>query len=323
MFTRFPAKIPLIPRTSGEIRRWLLVLTVSIVLGVIQAAALSYHTLYEFAPYPIPYTIVLTFAVGALWYRWTTTVRETVASFAVLIGTSATVLIIVFTAPSRALDRPAVDDFPIVERVPFGEPADVILQVAGFRTFLLLFLAVPLLIITAVILRVLHSESTVVEQRLAERGSVSLILIVATVVMFLLAGGMLTGITGNYVSVVDQNGSSITAEDVAVDDNQVTVLVTFPNNLNAQMRVQDVELFLYVDDNGWETTTATINTTVPAGETEQITVTYPVSDLDSELVCNADQVRVDGLISIRAFDHYAETFPVSETTIESSDIACN
>ena len=114
MFTRLPTEIALFPRTTDEVRRWILLLTVSVVLGVIQAAALLYHTLYEFAPYPIPYTIVLTFGVGALWYRWTTTLRETVASFAVLVSTTVMVLMTVFTAPSRALDRPAVHNREVV-----------------------------------------------------------------------------------------------------------------------------------------------------------------------------------------------------------------
>jgi hypothetical protein len=322
MSSGFPAVSRVVPSTRGETRRWLLILAVSVALGVTQAAVLVYHALYEFAPYPIPEAVGLTVVVGALWYRWTTTFRETVASFTVLVGVTATVLMAVFTSPARLLGRqPPVSAFPIVERAPFGRPADVILQVAGFRTLLLLFLAVPILLVTGVLLTVLHSETSLGE-RFGRRGSLSVGLVVVTVAATLLAGGGLAAVTGNYVSVVDQNEASMAVEGVAVSDGEVTVTVDVPNRLDGPMAVESIELFLYVDGHGWEATTDTVGETVPAGETAQFSVTFPSSDLDPELVCGAESVRVDGLVSATAFDHYAETFPVSETTVDRDAIDC-
>lgn len=321
MRSRFTEGTRLVPKTGSETRRWVLVLVVSVALGVVQAAALAHHALYEFASYPLPYAIVLTFLVGALWYRWTASFRETAAAFGVLIGVCATILMAVFTAPSRALDRPAVDAFPIVVRAPLGDPADVILQVAGFRTLLLLFLAVPLLVMTAAVLCAVHGEFAVGEW-FGQRGTLSPILIVVTVASLLLTGGMLTTVTSNYVSVVDQNGTPMTVDGVAVESSQVAVTISVHNRLASPMVVRKVELYLYVDGHGWEGTTTEIDVTVPTANTEQVTVQFPVSDFDPETVCRAERVRVDGLVSVSAFDHYRETFPVVETAVNNEAIAC-
>lgn len=270
----------------------------ALALGIFLGAPQAAGVLAPFSPVPVPNPLVVTPLVGLLLYLWTDGVQEVLGVVLLCGVVAAAVVVLTLAAPTFVLNDTAA-----------GQGA--FYQTGMFNAIAALLLALPLVVVTAVVASVLDAELGLLAQY-HPRGELTAQLVAATAGLALLSALLVGSVGANYASVAEQSQIEVTVAGVDASGEAVEVFVDVPNQLRSTMRVRSIVLDLEVNGTEHVRASSLQRTTVPPGANQTFVVR--VDELTSDHYRAAENVRITGVVRFRAFRTYESRVEVAPWT---------
>jgi len=121
----------------------------------------------------------------------------------------------------------------------------------------------------------------------------------------------------NYASAVEQSQVDIKVDEVAVVDDQVTVVVTVPNEMRSAMEINSIVVDLTVNETEFVRALEIVRQEIPPGETARFRVSIERGKLSAEQFRQASSIRLEGVFRASAFSGYEVDLSIDETTVSS------